>query len=963
MTTKKHHQRSSYQAKHLYIIDLMSMAFRHFHALSRGSFVTSLGFPTSALYGTARTLFQLYSQEQPDYIVAASDSKAPTFRHKIYGNYKCSRKEMPEELAVQLPKLFELLHLLGIPVITKSGWEADDIIATLVKNHREPTTQQHSTPLQIRIMTGDKDMMQLVDENTMLYQTSRQQQTSLVGAEEVEHYFGVPPHKVVLAQALIGDPIDDIPGVAGVGKTTAAKLLKNISSLDELYANLDALSSKNLKEKLLCGKENAYISEQLVTLATNVELAFSLNDAAVQSWQWGDDNPSLNKFFQKCEFRTLRKRYLSQSPDLPALIPFTLSSNSNVSEHHTTEPLSHDPGGHEHSQEQEVAQLIDETQVKTYLSGVQRYELSPIRRWQLTDQLLAQIKEAQYLVISAIAKDDGEGGVHLLLAHQLHEFWQAQSYEISGSQATWAQDPGWLDFLTQLISNQQVMVVVYDGKQLMHQLVSWGLNPVPYSFTDVQIIEGLVLARESSRSLLEAARRQLGPTCLSLLHQGSADDESPHSHNTGALATLMTTLLYLKWRTPAYRLDEMQYVLRHIETPLSFILFDMETRGVYLDKPRLTKYAKWLEAEMTTTSEQIYQLSGHSFNIQSPKQLAKIIYEKLKLHEKSKVKLKKTKSQSFSTRESALVKLLPHPLIVAVLRYRKLAKLKGTYAQALPELINPHTGRLHTSYNQMGTATGRMSSERPNLQNIPIRTELGKEIRRAFCATDSDHTIISADYSQIELRVLAHLSQDQNLIAAFNADQDIHNTTAAQMLQKPLDQLTPQDREMAKAINYGIVYGMGPRRLAVTLGTSFKRAAGLIEEYFRQFPKVAEYMKDVEQFAEQHGYTMTYNGRMRKVDSRESSRGGAGVARNSPIQGTAADLMKLAMIRVHGAITAAQIDCAMLLQIHDELLFECAQTQVKAAMSIIVTEMEAAENFQVPLKVTIGAGEHWLAAH
>lgn len=942
--------------KTVFILDLMSMAFRHYHALSRQSFFTSLGFPTSAIYGIARALFQLYHQEKPEYMVAACDSKEPTFRHELYSSYKINRKEMPDELAEQLPKIFELLHLLGVPVLAKPGWEADDIIATLAQDPRGYLSQNHPDSMQVRIVTGDKDMMQLVNENTQLYQTNHQK-TVLVGCTEVEEYFGVPPHKVVLAQSLIGDPTDDVPGVAGIGKATAAKLLKDVSSLDELYAQLHELKSQNLKEKLEYGKENAYISYQLVRLSTDVELNFALEDAQVHPLVWTKDNVSLNKFLQKCEFRSLRKRYLLDSQDLMSLVPFA-PQGAYLSEDSPVESSSSSPS--------EPSALINHEQVQKIRSHTKQIKLHH-ESWttQHSQKLIESVQNACVVVITITLGEDGirddqpssDGcyGVCLLMIDDLSQISDSHSVLISWQHPQEFCDPQWLQCLSTILfaSQQRTQLLVYDGKSMMHTLASWGLEVPEYTFVDLQIIEGLVLAKESSKSLDQAVKGVLGDW----VNQQLCGDDASLSHRAYALA-----LLYQKWQHPQWRLSEMQYVLWNIEIPLNAILFDMESKGVYVEKSLLNDYAKWCEAQMNTASLKIYELAGESFNIQSPKQLGEVIYGKLMLHKKSHIRLKKTKSQQFSTRESALVKLRPNELIEYVLRYRKLAKIKSTYAQALPDMINPHTHRLHTSFNQMGTATGRMSSERPNLQNIPIRTEIGREIRKAFCAPYSDRVMISADYSQIELRVLAHLSQDQNLIQAFINDQDIHIATAAHMLGQSMDEVSHDDREMAKAINYGIVYGMGAKRLAATIGSSFKRARDLITEYFRQFEGVAAYMKEVEEFASQHGYTMTYNGRMRQVDHSDVGRQ-SGVARNSPIQGTAADLMKLAMIRVYRALQSAQLDCMMLLQIHDELLFECDRQCLDQAQQIIIKEMEEAESFQVPLKVSLGVGEHWLAAH
>ena len=945
------------KAKTLYLIDVMSMAFRHYHALARGGFFTSLGFPTSALFGVTRALFSLYHREKPAYLVAASDAKKATFRQAIYPGYKAQRSEMPEELAEQMPKVFELFHLLGVPVLTKPGWEADDIIATIAKQTARFQDSQNQTDLVsplVRIVTGDKDMMQLVDDSTYLYQTKKTGEVVLVGRSEVEEYFGVPPEKVTVAQALIGDPTDAIPGVAGIGKATAAKILADYSSLDEIYQSIDNISSKNLREKLICGKESAYCSEKLATLATDLDLDFRLADARVKPELWTEDNLSLSKFFQKCEFRTLRNRYLPGSKDLPALVPFAPRGTEEAADESEAKTAS--------VPKQSLA--LSSEVLARYLSATKTYMLDPELDlgW-----LVDQVRQARQVMFHVFTSEDARhqarkafsAGLHLLIMS--HQSASTEDAGIRGQsiQVLWTQEhglgenPKFQHALAQILFASEASIVTFDGKSAMHRLAASGMMIEEYSFCDLQIIEGLVLAKEAPRTQKQAFEARLGESFAALL------DMPAEEPAYGAICSLGYSFLHAIFHSPEYRLKTMKYVLWHIEIPLSYVLFEMESTGVYVDRDHLESYTAWLSSEMARQAERIYELAGETFNIQSPKQLGQIIYGKLKLHEGAKRKI----SGSLSTRESALRKLPPHDLIEHVLYFRKLAKLKSTYASALVDLIDPSTGRIHTSFNQMGTVTGRMSSERPNLQNIPIRTDLGKEIRKAFCAPSMDKVMISADYSQIELRVLAHLSQDKQLIKAFHDGEDIHRATAARMLQKPLKEVTDEDRQMAKAINYGIVYGMGATRLAATIGCSYKKAASLIGEYFDQFSGVADYMKHVEEFASKHGHTLTYNGRMRMVPAGDAAKPGSQAARNSPIQGTAADLMKLAMIRVFRALKSSGIRCSMLLQIHDELLFECHKDCLEQAVALIEKEMVEAESFSVPLQVSIGSGANWLEAH
>ncbi|MCY4380941.1 MAG: DNA polymerase I [Proteobacteria bacterium] len=981
------------QEETLYLIDVMSMAFRHYHALTRvhsdHGFFTSAGFPTSAIFGIIRGLFNLYSQEKPHYLVAACDSKETTFRHQIYSEYKANRKDMPEELAEQIPKIFELFHLLGVPVVVVPGCEADDIIATLARKPNlffDPPRPSDAPPLHIRVITNDKDMMQLVNEHIRICKPKNNGTHQMIGTPEVIEYFGVPPNKVIPAQALIGDPSDHIPGVAGIGKVTAAKLLKNFSSLDEVYENIESFSGKSVGDKLNAGKENAYISEQLVTLKDDLELSVNLHDARVNEQSWGESNRSLFKFVLKCEFNSIQKRYFPNLPPPSFVAPFSPHGTSTTT--HEEEGTVSD---HTKTHSNPLKLVFADEELEHLIAATKEYSYPAAPGHTLPPSLRHKALSSHMIFFSCYtaqspnnSSDDSElvFVIHFLLfavdpktailspeplmnrltgsaRDATQELMTSVQFVFSEHGLKSDGDNQISGLLCDILFQSQVPIVTYDGKTGMHLLAKYGFQVQPYVFCDLQVIEGLVLARESSKHLIKCAQRELAVSPLLRWRAGDALNQT-----YGILASFTQALLYVKFYQPSYRISEMNYVLHHIETPLSYILFKMERMGVYLDRQLLADLSLWLTSELDRLTEEIHSLAGTTFNIQSPQQLGKVIYQKLRLHEIASVKLGKTKkSDNFSTRESALLKLLPNPLISHILSYRKLAKIKNTYADALPELVSKETGRLHTSFNQMGTVTGRMSSERPNLQNIPIRSDLGKEIRRAFRAEHPHQVMISADYSQIELRVLAHLCQDPNLMEAFNSDKDIHMATAAQMLRKTITKVTPRDRDMAKAINYGIIYGMGAKKLAKIIQVSVGEASSLIKDYFNGFKGVADYMESMEKFVAEQGYTLTFNGRMRTMDGDHQGRGKPGTARNSPIQGTAADLMKMAMIKVDQALEESQLPCRMLLQIHDELLFECDQDSHQQAMLIIRKEMEDAENFSVPLKVSIGVGKNWLEAH
>lgn len=1019
----------------IFILDFMSMAFRYHHAMNQRPLFTSAGFPTSALFGVVRALFAIVEREQPQYMLVACDTPEPTFRHKLYPDYKAHRTEMPPELSAQIPKLFELIEILGLPLIKYDSVEADDIMATLAQ-------QALDEGFEVYLVTGDKDMMQLVESEVSMYQTLPfKNQIRIIGPAEVEEYFGVRPDQVVCAQSLIGDPTDGVPGVRGIGKVRAARLLKTYGSLERIYQHIDEVQPAGVQKKLMVGKDEAFLSRQLVTLKKDVSLGVNLADAEVQSSLWGPDNTLLDRFICQCEFHTFHRKHFPQS-QLAAITPPLAPQGAE--EHADL------PGGDVDQAGEGSAELPGYAGVMGGRQGGQQRsllaeavpprlrphftQLSCEGEDPLAELLAGEQKTPLPLSLSVIMPL--RRGVHRVEGTSLglvftqlmlppdtgdrdntHKSREAQESpfprlsslspqsrmvpsppsDLSSSGLPLRQKGYYLlwgeagvaglseTFKEQL---QEVLIrtpqmVTYDMKAVLHELYRL-LGPRSQAadliehWDDVMIQGSLVdsLGGHPPFSALLSHSQSLpalGPALKAL--------EVKITHAKTSRESLVDDELieYFLWQSYLgaelyQRLSvlleamDMLALYERVERPLIRVLTSMERRGVYIDSEALGEFSTMLTARLDELGGRIHMLAGTTFNIQSPKQMSEVLYDQMQLHEKYKLtRLRKT-SQGYSTRESTLLKMAAEPIIVEILEYRKIAKLKGTYADALPALIHPQSGRVHTTYLQNGTATGRMSSRDPNLQNIPVRSERGQEIRRAFCASGPDQIIISADYSQIELRVLAHMSGDERLCQAFRYDDDVHKTIAGMMMGKELCDVTDRDRSIAKGINYGMIYGMGPRKLAKVLGISLARARGLMEQYFETFSSVSEFMEGYVAQARQYGFTRTLYGRRRTIvevhDRTAMVRAGAeNASKNSPIQGSAADLMKLAMVEVFRRLEARNLAHTLLLQVHDELVFEVPRRSLDDALEAIRGGMEEVVAWQVPVVVSLGTGAHWLEAH
>ena len=827
--------------KTLLVIDGNSIMNRQFYGIR--PLTTKSGVFTNAVYGFLNVLFSVMDRLSPDYAAVAFDLHAPTFRHKMYDQYKAGRHKTPDELIMQFPYIKKCIRALGISVLEKEGYEADDILGTLA-HMAELQGDTHAY-----VLTGDRDSLQLISGSCSVLLATNQQTLDFDEKAFIEKY-GVLPSQFVDVKALMGDSSDNIPGVRGIGEKTALKLISDFKTLDALYEGLDSsgLTAKTL-EKLLSDKESAYLSRELARINCQSPIGINSLDEILLGEK---DKAALLELFNELEFSAFIKR-------------LSLDTSEEA--------------------EAEEATSVDTDFISSFKSP------SPVA-FTLTDGI-AQIYDGKTTYSVPVPSLS----------------------EISGF----------------FESNR---LIVHDSKSLMHTLEGSGVKECSISF-DTMLCAYVINPSSSSYKLSSLAGAYL-----------QVNSES--AKTVWELCSVFTQKL---------KEEGTEFLFYDIELPLAALLFRMERLGFAVDKLRLADFSAMLENEICNQLEQIYSLAGRPFNVNSTKQLAQILFEELKLPA-----FKKTKS-GFSTDAEVLEKLRPyHPIIDLILSYRQYAKLKSTYADGLLSLADSE-GRVHSTFNQTVTATGRLSSAEPNLQNIPIRTPLGHELRRCFVAKQG-YTLVDADYSQIELRLLAHISADPEMTAAFIAGEDIHSSTAAKVFGVEADQVTPEMRKRAKAINFGIVYGMGAFSLASDLGISRKEAEDYITEYKRKFEGVSEYLTAIIESAYKNGYVTTMLGRRRYIPELTSSKAmmksfGERVAMNSPIQGSAADIIKIAMVRVDKALKAAHIDGEIILQVHDELILEVADADAQRAALILKEEMEKSAELSVPLVAEVSMGKTW----
>jgi DNA polymerase-1 len=879
-------------AERILLIDASSLIYPAFHVM--GELKTSTGFPTGAIYGYARTVLMLLREYPSQYVAVAFDSRGPTHRHEKFSEYKAHRPAMDEALAAQIPKIKELTDALKLKKFEVPGYEADDIIAALV-----PLAAAQG--LDVLIVSGDKDLLQLVGDGVRVLKPGRDvtRDLKILDSAGVQQYLGVRPDQVLDFLALVGDSVDNVPGVPGIGEKTAQKLLSQFPSLEALLENLDKVEPKKLSEKLKAFQEQARLSRELVKL-NPPPLDVSLEECRAQP----PDLERLRALLEELEFRSLLQE-LALAPTVPPPVQRapTLALEIVLTE-------------------EQLAALIERLQSAPEIS--------------LDTETTSEDAMTAELVGISLAIEPG-AGFYIPLAHSYLGAPRQLPRDLVMAKLK--------DILqTKPIIGQNLK---YDAKILRRSGIE--LKNIVFD----SMLAAYLLDPESRKDLNELARRYLGHSVMDFSELGAARmDLVPIEQAARYSIADAEAVIRLKEKMlPELRSKNQEKLFYEVELPLINVLIEMELNGILLDKEILREQAKELETLATQLLQDIFRLAGQDFNPNSPKQVAYVLFEKLKLPV-----LRKTKTGP-STDAYVLQELASlHPLPEKLLAYRELEKLLSTYVKKLPEYINPRTGRVHTTFQQHITVTGRLSSTEPNLQNIPVRTELGGQIRKAFVAPPG-RVLIGADYSQIELRVLAHLSEDPGLIGAFERDEDVHARTAATIFNIPIESVGPRERRIAKMINFGLSYGMTGYGLAQRTGLSRSEAEKFIKNYFENYPGVRAYMERVVREAEEKRYLETLLGRRRYFVELSSQTKREAI--NFPVQGTAADIMKLAMLRVYERIQSGEIRADMLLQIHDELIFEADAEAAERAAQLIKQTMESAFSLRVPLKVETHIGTNW----
>ena len=903
---------STNNKKRLFIIDGYATLYRAHYALIRNPLTTTAGMPTSAVFGFANQVFQLLEEENPDYIVAAFDPKGKNFRHELYTDYKANRSAMPDEIQTQLPYLWELLDGMNIPVLRIEGVEADDVIGTIAK-------MCEKDDLQCNIVSGDKDFMQLINDKTLLYAPqARRREKEIFNAQKVSEKWGVGPEHIIDLLGLMGDSSDNVPGVEGVGPVTAKKLIQKFGSMENIYENIDQIENEKLKEKLLNSKESAFLSKKLVTILTDVKVDASISDFEKKEI----DKTKLESIFKELEFTGLLKK---------------IGSGTNIS-----------PETVKRKKEYDLITSLDRLQ--SFADSIQEGEwLSVDLETTSVNPMIAEIVGFSF----SVKKDTGVY-VPIHFKDKVDNLFGDNDLEVA------------TNILKPVLENEKIpktgQNIKYDalimkrfgidlqGIEFDTMIAAHLIDPNARSYKlDNLSLSHLNYKMVPIQDLIGSGRNQITMDQVDL-----ADITFYAAEDADVVIEL--TDIFLK----ELKKQNLYSYFQNIEIDLLPVLIDMQFHGIFVDRNYLLSRSKEIGIRLDALKKSIVKLAGQEFNLNSSQQLAEILFDQLNLP-----MIKKR-----STAEAILTKLKEyHELPSLILGYRKLFKLKNTYLDPIPNNINEITNRVHSSFNQTMTATGRLSTSSPNFQNIPIRTEDGKEVRKAIKAQSDDYQILSADYSQIELRVMAHLSKDEALTKALNDGEDIHTFTAKNVFNVKEDQdVLPEMRRIAKIVNFGIMYGAGSFRLSQELGIPFAESKKIIDVYFDKYKGIKQYMEDTKLLVKKDKSVQTLLGRKRAVwdsDSQNQVRRDAAerMAINMPIQGTAAEMIKLAMIRIDKDLKENNLKSKLILQIHDELLLEVHNNEIDYVTEMVVKHMKNAMDLDVPIEIDCGVGSSWYEAH
>jgi DNA polymerase-1 len=925
--------------KKFVIIDAMALAYKGYYAFISRPLTTSKGEPTSAVYGFISQLLKIIEDTRPDYLAVAFDSKEKTFRHDRYENYKSSRETMPEDMVPQIQRIKEVIDAFEIPLYILPGFEADDLIGTAVKKAEE-------MGLQCFAITPDKDYIQLITPNVKVIKPGKStDEIIILDEKKVREEYGFEPKQMIDYLALVGDSSDDIPGVAGIGPKTALPLIQQFKSLENIYKNIDEIEKPGIINKLKENKENAFLSKELATIHTEVPFEFNLESAKYEK----PDLEKLTKLLAELEFRSfiakVKKLYIDEvsesAVDEKIIEEPEIAENIQVFEKNKVKyNLISDVKG-----AKELAEKLGKSDKFVFDTETDSLDTLNVNLAGCAFSL--KPKEAFFVAVNPQPQSSGLFAADLTDRIAVGEF---------------------INIFKPLFENKEIKKICQNGKYDISVMRHYGIDVTNFYFDTM--LASYVIDPDQKHGMDDLSEKYLNYKPIPLRDligpKKSADKifevEINRLSDYSCEDADITFRLY-ELMKPILKKEGLEKVAYEIEFPLVPVLEDMERTGVKIDINSLQAFSLDLQILLDNYSASIFKHAGENFNINSTQQLQKILFEKLKLPTTNKTKT------GYSTDVRALESLRgEHEIIDILMEYRQVAKLKSTYADSLPNLINSKTGRVHTTYNQTVASTGRLSSNDPNLQNIPIRSDLGKEIRKAFVPRDKNHIILSADYSQIELRIMASICGDETLSNAFRNKEDIHRRTAALVFNVAPEEVNADMRRKAKEVNFGILYGLGPFGLKSRLGISQNEAKAIIDNYFNSFKKVRNFMNDSVKNAQKKGYAETLTGRRRFLKNINSNNRivrqfEERVAINMPIQGTAADMIKLAMIKIYAELCKKKFKSKMVLQVHDELVFDAHKDEIDDLIPLVKKIMEEAMPLNVPIAVDTGVGDNWLDAH
>ncbi len=949
------------QPKKLFLLDAFALIYRAYFAFANNQRVNSKGLNTSAILGFTNTLLEVIKKEKPSHLAVVFDTPAATTRHEEYPEYKAQREAMPQDLSLAIPYIYKIVEAFNIPSLYLDGYEADDLIGTLAKKAEKAGFITY-------MMTPDKDYGQLVSENIFMFKPARLGNGSeVLGVAEICKRWEIERvDQVIDILGLMGDKVDNIPGIPGVGEKTAMQLVKDFGTVENLLQNTDKLKGK-LKEKVESNKEKAILSKKLATIICDVPIVFDEGQLLLKE----PNKEALREMFTELEFRRLAEQVLGEKID----------SETNSEQKNTASSQEKKAKASGQTNMFEEASEVADTKQNLFASNLEEAVLKNFATINTTihSYHLADTKEKRSALIAVLNQsksfcfDSETTGLDVF------------NVEIVGLSFSIKKGEAWyvpvaenqqeaqqiVDEFKELFANEKINKVGQNLKYDISILRNYGIE-VKGKMFDTMIAHYILQPdMRHSMDVLSETYLNYAPVSIETLigpkgkNQQSMRNVSLETIKEYAAEDADVTLQLREVFEPMLEKDTTKKIFDSIEMPLMPILAAMEAEGINLDTAALASFSVELKDELLKVQDEIYKQAGTTFNIASPKQLGEVLFDYLKITDKAK----RTKTGQYATGEDVLEKLASaNPIVEQILIFRELQKLKNTYVDPLPTMINPRTGKIHTSYNQVVAATGRLSSDKPNLQNIPIRTEKGREVRKAFIARNTDFTILSADYSQIELRIIAELSQDAGMLEAFKNGLDIHSATASKVFNVSLEAVDKEMRRKAKAVNFGISYGQTAYGLSQTLNIPRKEAAEIIDNYFSQYPSIRDLMDTNIEFARTHGYVETMMGRRRYLrdinDKNQTVRAQAERnAINAPIQGSAADMIKVAMINIDKAFKEQQFKSKMLLQVHDELVFDVLKSELELVKPVIVEHMKNAIPMKVPVEVEIGSGINWLAAH